>query len=68
MDAGIWDIRKAALSGKSKKLVRWVLKLFDEARIKVREEQLKGNKVTRFIMLHNEDGANVVTNVEPNSK
>lgn len=67
MDLGIWDIRKAVLGGKGKKLVRWFLKLHDEARIKVREEQLKGKKVTRYVYLVNMDGANGVTNVEANS-
>jgi len=66
-DLGIWDIRKAVLSGKGKKLIRWAIKIFDEARIKVREEQLKGKKVTRYLPLVNLDGANSVTNVEPNS-
>jgi len=66
-DCGIWDIRKAVLSGKGKKLVRWAIKVLDEARIKVREQQLKGKKVTRYLCLANLDGANGVTNVEPNS-
>jgi len=48
-------------------LVRWFLKVIDEARIKIREEQLKGKKVTRFVGLTNLDGINAVTNVEPNS-
>jgi len=66
-DVGIWDIRKAVISGKAKKLVRWFHKVIDEARIKIREEQLKGKKVTRFVMLANLDGVSAVTNVEPNS-
>jgi len=66
-DAGIWDIRKAVLSGKGQRLVRWFIKHADEARMKIREQQLKGKKVTRFVCLVNLDGANAVTNVEPNS-
>jgi len=66
-DLGIWDIRKAVLGGKGKKIVRWFMKLNDEARIKVREEQLKGKKVTRYLILVNLEGASGVTNAEPNS-
>lgn len=50
-DIGEWDIRRAALAGKSGRLIRWVLKNYDMARIRMRELGSEGKNVTRYNLL-----------------
>jgi hypothetical protein len=63
IDLGDWDLRAAALSGKTERLMRWVFKNWDEARIKVRELGLAGKNVTRWLMIVDLKNINAITNV-----
>lgn len=60
---GMFDLRKAVLAGKEKRVLRWVVKNVDEARERVRQEVLKGRNITRFTVIENVKGASLITNV-----
>lgn len=62
-DVGAFDLRKAVLAGKGKRVVKWFFKNLDEAREKVRQEVLKGRNITRFNYFVNVQGASLATNV-----
>jgi hypothetical protein len=66
-ELGDWDIRKAAVAGKMDRIVRWTIKNWDMARIKIRELELQGKNVTRWTMVLDLKNMNAVSNVNPAS-
>ncbi|ODM94172.1 SEC14-like protein 2 [Orchesella cincta] len=55
-----WDIRKTALQGKLPRLQRYMDKLMDEISMKVVRLRSEGMNVTRWVLLTNVEGFNVV--------
>jgi hypothetical protein len=62
-EIGEWNIRKAALSGKMNRLIRWVWKNIDKAEIKVREMGAQGKNVSRFIIVGDLNYMSQATNI-----
>jgi len=56
-----WDVRKAALAGQAKQLIRYMMKTcFEMPQLKAREEgQADGTNATRFVMLADLSGYNL---------
>ncbi|CAL8080045.1 unnamed protein product [Orchesella dallaii] len=55
-----WDIRRAALQGKLPRLQRYMDKLMDEISMKVVSLRNEGKNVTRWVLLTNVEGFNIV--------
>ncbi|ODM88854.1 SEC14-like protein 2 [Orchesella cincta] len=60
-----WDIRRAVLQGKTHRLLRYLYRLLEEITGNIFEAQAKGQNVTRFVILGNADGFNVVQHACP---
>lgn len=67
-ELGDWDLRKAALAGKTDRIVRWTLKNWDAGRKRVRELELQNKNVTRWTMILDLKNINAITNVNSASK
>jgi len=57
------NIRKAAVSGKLKQLVRYTIKRFDEIEIKIRQQQKLKKNVAQGVILADLNGVNAVQHV-----
>jgi len=53
IDSGKWDVRQAVLSGQRPRLVRWMVKMMEDATKLVRMQQARGVNVTRWGMIYN---------------
>ncbi|XP_035711377.1 phosphatidylinositol/phosphatidylcholine transfer protein SFH12-like isoform X1 [Folsomia candida] len=62
MFPGDWDIRRVALSGKTKLFLRYLVKLFEEALVTVRAMQESGQNVTQATIICDLAEFNVITN------
>jgi hypothetical protein len=64
-DFGDWDVRKAVIAGKLPRLIRYTMKMWDEARIKVNELAREGKNVTRWTMIIDLNNFNVGQHLSP---
>jgi len=48
---GDWDIRKAAIVGKTQRLMKYIDKLVEEVNVLIRKSQEKGHNVTQFTLI-----------------
>lgn len=60
MENSGWDIRALAVQGRSKQLIRWMAKMYEDVTTRVRELQAQGKNVTRFSMLNTLENFNLV--------
>ncbi|ODN02368.1 SEC14-like protein 2 [Orchesella cincta] len=58
---GEWNLRKAAITGRMNKLIRWTYKFFEDASKRVREQQTEGKNVTQFTAVMGLDGFSPLT-------
>lgn len=57
IDVGEWDLRKATLTGESKRLGRYIDHIYEEINIKVRSMRLEeGKNVTQYYLIFDMDG------------
>jgi len=66
-ELGDWDLRKAALAGKTDRVLRWTYKNWDYGRVRVRELELQNKNITRWTMIIDLKNCNAITNVNPSS-
>jgi hypothetical protein len=64
-DLGDWDVRKAVVAGKLPRLIRYTMKMWDEARIKLNELAREGKNVTRWTMILDMKNINVDQHINP---
>jgi len=62
-DLGSWDVRAAVLAGKRDRLVKWMFKNIDMARIRARDLGKQGKNVTRFDIIFDLKGFNLATHL-----
>ena len=55
-----WDIRRAHLQGKLERLQRYMDKMLDEISLKVINMRAEGKNITRWVLLTNVEGFNVI--------
>jgi len=56
---GDWDLRRASVTGRIQRVLRYLDKAMDEATIKIREMQKEGKNVTKFFFIVNLDNFNL---------
>jgi len=52
VDSQTWDVRSAVLSGRRDQLIRWMIKMMEDATKKVRQFEDEGKNVTRWAMIY----------------
>jgi len=62
-ELGDFDLRKAALAGKTDRVIRWTFRNWDAGRRAVRDLELQNKNVTRWTMVLDLKNINAVTNV-----
>jgi len=55
-----WDLRRAILQGRNQRLLRYLYRLLEDITEQIFEAQENGQNVTRFVVLGNADGFNLV--------
>lgn len=60
VNIGLWNVRRAVLTGQMPRLKRYILRLFELGKDKVIEMQYQGKNVTQLKVLMNLDGFNPV--------
>ncbi|CAL8099405.1 unnamed protein product [Orchesella dallaii] len=56
---GDWDLRRASVTGRIQRVLRYLDKAMDEATIRIREMQKEGKNVTQFVFIVNLDNFNL---------
>ncbi|CAL8109877.1 unnamed protein product [Orchesella dallaii] len=62
---GEWDLRKAAVTGRTDRLIRWIYKYFEDATKLVRKYQADGKNVTQFTLIMDADGFSTISHACP---